>query len=157
MFAAPPADARPLDATLHLREAAAAVPGQRFIVRRMSPKTVLGGGTIGIPAGADADAVHDADIGAVRNAIASRGLAATTAEEIASAANVTLERSEEILAGEAAAERVWTLGRPAAYVDAAAAEALLTRVLASLARREARDALAARRDVAVAGARTRCR
>jgi selenocysteine-specific elongation factor len=136
VFAARPLDAQPLDATLHLRAAAAAVPGQRFIVRRMSPKTVLGGGTIGNPAAADSDVAPEADIHAVRTAIGARGLASTSAEELAGAANVTLERTEEILAGEAAAERVWALGRPAAYINAAAAEALLARVLPSLARRE---------------------
>ncbi|HEV8021809.1 MAG TPA: selenocysteine-specific translation elongation factor [Candidatus Lustribacter sp.] len=136
VFAARGPDAQALDATLHLREAAAAVPGQRFVVRRMSPKTVLGGGTIGIPAAADADVVVDADMRAVRTALAARGLAASTAEGLAAAANVTLERTEEILAGEAAAERVWTLGRPVSYVDAAVAEVLLARVLPALTRRE---------------------
>jgi selenocysteine-specific elongation factor len=136
VFAERPSDAEAVDATLHLREAAAAVPGQRFVVRRMSPKTVLGGGTIGIPAAADAEPALSADAVAVRAALTSFGLAANTADAVAAAANVTLERAAEILADEAAADRVWELKRPAAYVDAAAAEVLLERVLASLGRRE---------------------
>jgi selenocysteine-specific elongation factor len=136
VFAALPADAQAVDATLHLRDAAAAVPGQRFVVRRMSPKTVLGGGTIGIPAAADAEPALSADVVAVRAAVTGFGLAANGADVIAAAANVTIERAAEILADEAAADRVWELKRPAAYVDAATAEMLLERVLASLSRRE---------------------
>jgi selenocysteine-specific elongation factor len=136
VFAERPLDAQPLDATLHLREAAAAVPGQRFVVRRMSPKTVLGGGTIGIPASADVAPSVSADVVAVRDAVASRGLAATGADAIAAAANVTLERAEELLADEAADDRVWMLARPVAYVAAAPVEGLMERILASLTRRE---------------------
>jgi selenocysteine-specific elongation factor len=137
VFAVRPTAAEPLDGTLHLREPAAAVPGQRFVVRRMSPKTVLGGGTIGAAAAADDVPALTADVVAVRAAVILAGLEASSAATIAAAANVTLERTEEILADEAAAERVWLLARPAAYVDVAAADALLARVLASLSRREA--------------------
>jgi selenocysteine-specific elongation factor len=136
VFAERPLDAQPLDATLHLREPAAAVPGQRFVVRRMSPKTVLGGGTIGVAASGDVVPEVSADAVAVRNAVTARGLAATSADAIAAAANITLERTEELLADEAADDRVWILARPVAYVDAAPAEVLLERILASLTRRE---------------------
>jgi selenocysteine-specific elongation factor len=129
-------DTQPLDAALHLREPAAAVPGQRFVVRRLSPKTVLGGGTIGGLASAEPTPAVAADVVAVRNAVRALGVAAGRAGTIASAANVTLERAEEILADEAAAERVWSLTRPLAYIDATMVEALLERVLASLTRRE---------------------
>jgi selenocysteine-specific elongation factor len=137
VFAERPAGASAVDATLHLREAAAAVPGQRFIVRRMSPKTVLGGGTIGLPAAADdGPGTAPPDVAAVRAALVANGLGAGTPEALAAAANVTRERAEEILADEAAGERAWALARPAAYIDATAVEALLERVLAALARRE---------------------
>jgi selenocysteine-specific elongation factor len=136
VFAERPVDSRPVDATLHLREPAAAVPGQRFVVRRMSPKTVLGGGTIGTPAVAEAASAIAADVAAVRNVLIAKGFAASSVAEIAAAANVTLDRAEEILADEAAAEAAWTLVRPAAYIASAPAEAFLERVLASLTRRE---------------------
>jgi selenocysteine-specific elongation factor len=136
VFAERPVDTQPLDAALHLREPAAAVPGQRFVVRRLSPKTVLGGGTIGGLASAEPTPAVAADVVAVRNAVRALGVAAGRAGTIASAANVTLERAEEILADEAAAERVWSLTRPLAYIDATMVEALLERVLASLTRRE---------------------
>lgn len=137
VFATRPSDAQPVDAVLHLRTEAAAVPGQRFVVRRMSPKTVLGGGTIGSPAAAEDEPSAAADVIALRAAVGARGLAASDAGQLAAVANVTLERAEEILADEAAADRVWLLARPAGYVDAVAAEALLEKILASLARREA--------------------
>jgi selenocysteine-specific elongation factor len=137
VFAERPAGAQALDATLHLREPAAAVPGQRFVVRRMSPKTVLGGGTIGVPAPSEVAPAVSADVVAVRDAVTAMGLAAASAAAIAAAANVTLERAEELLADQAAEERVWTLARPVAYVDTVRVEALLERVLASLTRREA--------------------
>jgi selenocysteine-specific elongation factor len=136
VFAERPSDVQAVNATLHLREPAAAVPGQRFVVRRMSPKTVLGGGTIGVPAAAEAVQADAADVLAVRSALTARGLAASDAGTIAAAANVTLERAAEILADEAAEDRLWTLARPLAYIDAAPVEALLERVLASLTRRE---------------------
>jgi selenocysteine-specific elongation factor len=135
-----PQTAEPIDAILHLRTTAAAVPGQHFIVRRMSPKTVLGGGTIGSPVDAPsaADDGDDApDTLAVRAAIARQGLAAFDGAIIAAASNVRRERVDELLADEAAREGVWMLARPAAYIAATAAEGLLAHVLASLLRREA--------------------
>ena len=137
VFAERPLTAEPADAVLHLRLPAAGVPGQRFVLRRMSPKTVLGGGTIGAPATADVEPSASPEADAVRAALARNGLAASEPDAVAAAANVTRERTEEILADEAAAERAWTLARPAAYIDAAAAEAVLERILASLERREA--------------------
>ena len=136
VFAECPRDVRPLDAILHLREPAAAVPGQRFVVRRMSPKTVLGGGTVGAPAAYEGTPSVSTDVIAVRSAVAAMGLAANSAGAIAASANVTLERAEEILADEAAGEGLWALARPLAYVDAAIVEAVVERIVASLTRRE---------------------
>jgi selenocysteine-specific elongation factor len=137
VFGERPAGGDDVDATLHLREPVAAVAGQRFVVRRMSPKTVLGGGTIGAAAAADDAPIADADVAAIRAALAACGLAASTPGELAAAANVTVERAEEILAGEAAGGGAWVLARPAGYVHGPSAGALLERVTAVLARREA--------------------
>jgi selenocysteine-specific elongation factor len=136
VFADRPVDARPADAVLHLRKPAAAVPGQRFVVRRMSPKTVLGGGTIGAPAPGEDGRGEAPDIVAVRAAIVANGLLAAGVEEIAAAANVAVERVAEIVADAVAEDVVWTLARPAAFIDAGAAEAVIARVVASLRRRE---------------------
>ena len=132
-----PMQAMPFEGTLHLREAVAAVPGQRFILRRMSPKTVLGGGTIGAPAAADDVPSMAPDADAIRAAVAAFGLAAAPSGAIASAANLTIDRTEELLADGVAEERFWMLARPVAYLDATVAAVLVERVLASLARREA--------------------
>jgi selenocysteine-specific elongation factor len=131
-----PADAQTVEAKLHLREAAATVAGQRFILRRMSPKTVLGGGTIGVPAAGDDVPASEPDGAAVRIAVAALGLAATPPGAIASAANLTIDRTEELLADAVAEGVVWPLARPLAYVDAAFADAFADRVVAALARRE---------------------
>jgi len=137
VFAAAPAAVDPLAATLHLRGPVAAVPGQRFIVRRMSPKSVLGGGTFGAPADAAAPAAEAPEVAAVRAAVAAFGVAGPSAEEIAARANVRAERAADILADEAEEQRVWALARPAGYVDAAAAEATVERILDVLRAREA--------------------
>ena len=137
VFTERPLEAAPASAVLHLREPAAGVPGQRFVLRRMSPKTVLGGGVIGAVAAADIEPSASPDIDAVRALLAIDGLAASESDVVATAANVTRERAQEILADEAAAERVWTVTRPAAYIDAEVAESLLARLLGSFERREA--------------------
>jgi selenocysteine-specific elongation factor len=131
-----PTGASPVDAMLHLREPVATVPNQRFVLRRMSPKTVLGGGTIGAAAAADVEPSIAPDQTALLAVLAENALAAAEPAAIAAAANITLERAEELLADAAAGERVWILARPLAYVDAAAVEALVERVLGILARRE---------------------
>jgi selenocysteine-specific elongation factor len=102
----------------------------------MSPKTVLGGGTIGAPAAADEEPSISSEQAAILAVLAANGIAAAEVAAIASAANVVLARAEDVLADEAAGERVWMLARPVAYVDAGAVEALLQRVFAALERRE---------------------
>jgi selenocysteine-specific elongation factor len=135
VFDAAPVDLTVKDAVLHLRAPRAVVPGQRFVVRRMSPKTVLGGGTIGAAAAPDVPTTVAADVVAVRAALAAAGLAATTAETIGARANVRVERAAEILADDAAEERAWTLARPVAFIDATVAETLVARILDVLERR----------------------
>ncbi len=134
VFEAAPSDVTVTEALLHLREPRAVVRGQRFVVRRMSPKTVLGGGTIGAPASADITETLAADVVAVRAALAAAGLASVTVQTIGARANLRVERVSEILADDAADERAWTLAKPASYVDAAVAEGFVARVLDTLER-----------------------
>jgi selenocysteine-specific elongation factor len=172
VFDAAPADDGVREALLHLRAPRAVVPGQRFVVRRMSPKTVLGGGTIGAPAaagslpgdgaagdelGAGSEERASPDVVAVRAALEAAGLAASTAETLGARANVRIERVNEILADDAAEDRVWTLARPVAFIAASAAEELVTRVLERLERHHAASpwmlgatSLALSRDLGVA-------
>jgi selenocysteine-specific elongation factor len=103
----------------------------------MSPKTVLGGGTIGAPSVADVEPSVAPEQTALLAVLAGNGIDAAEPAALAGAANITVARAEELLADAAAGERAWVLARPLAFIDAAAAEALLERVLAALARREA--------------------
>jgi selenocysteine-specific elongation factor len=136
VFATAPHERGPLDATLHLRTPVAAVPGQRFIVRRMTPKTVLGGGSIGGAGAPAAVTADEPDVVAVRAVLAAAGIAAPSAEDIAARANVRVDRVNEILADEAEEQRIWLLARPAAAIDAGAATELADRAAALMRARE---------------------
>jgi selenocysteine-specific elongation factor len=115
-------------ATLFLRGAAAVFPGQTFVVRRLSPKTLLGGGTVaGLDAAAD-DAVDAPDVAAIRGALSAAGLTPKTAAELAAAANVREQRAAAILAELVASGRALAVARPVGYVDALALDGLLARI-----------------------------
>ena len=135
---APPAGDAPVDATLHLRRATTTYPGQTFVVRALSPKALLGGGTVDIAAPV-ADAADDAvapDVGAIVRALAETGLAPKTVAELGARANVREERANEVLTALAADGTARRLHKPAAFVDGTAADAASERVLQALARRE---------------------
>ena len=140
--AAPPQDGAAVDATLHLRRATAAYPGEAYVVRALSPKTLLGGGNVD----AGAVAAHDSgdveenvapDVDAIVRALAETALAPRTAAELGARANVREERASEILAELAAHGAARRLQKPAAFVDGPAADALSARIGETLARREA--------------------
>lgn len=131
----PPQAGARIGGTLHLRRPAVVFPGAAFVVRRLSPKDLLGGGTIaGTPSDglAALDGPQAPEERAILAALAQAGQSALTAAQIAAAANVRLERVESIL--EALLERaaVRRLAKPVAYVDAAAADAFLSRALERL-------------------------
>jgi selenocysteine-specific elongation factor len=135
--AGPPVDAGPVDATLHLRRATMTYAGEAFVVRAVSPKALLGGGTIGALAAESPQESDAPEIHAVARVLAAAGLAPRTAAELGADANVREERAAEIadtLASRGAARR---LHKPSAYLDGATADALSQRVAGVLARREA--------------------
>ncbi|HUA08332.1 MAG TPA: selenocysteine-specific translation elongation factor [Candidatus Acidoferrales bacterium] len=118
--------------TLVLREPVPAFPGVRFVVRRVSPKTLLGGGEILASAGEASlrDAGTDAAIAAL---LARNGVQPLTVSEIAYAVNlreesVQRELDELIERGEAVA-----VARPAAYLGAEAFAQFGGRVASELA------------------------
>jgi selenocysteine-specific elongation factor len=125
-----------VDAMLHLRRPATTYPGEAFVLRALSPKTLLGGGNI--DAGSDADAGDDVapDVAAVAGALAEGELVPRTAAEIGARANVREERAIEILAELVAAGAARRLLKPPAYLDERAADALSARIDAILRRRE---------------------
>ncbi|HEX3549323.1 MAG TPA: selenocysteine-specific translation elongation factor [Candidatus Elarobacter sp.] len=129
------------DATLFLRRATTTFPGEAFVVRALSPKTLLGGGTVDAAAAENDASAGDAsspspDVESVARALAESGLAPKTAAQIGARANVREERAEEILDTLAASRAARRLHRPPAFVDGGAADALTARILDALARRE---------------------
>jgi selenocysteine-specific elongation factor len=119
-------------AQLHLREPVVAFPGLRFVLRRPSPMTLLGGGYVeGIdimPSAEQADSYEEMVLAVLRD----KGTEPCELSTVATAANLresTARDALERLVERAEAIRV---ARPSAYVDAAAASALLDRMLAAL-------------------------
>jgi selenocysteine-specific elongation factor len=133
----PPREGETVAATLFLRRPVAVFPESAFVVRRLSPKDLLGGGTI---AAARAEAApaseHGPEARAVLSALRAAGLAALTLPQVAAAANVREERADAVLAELLELEAVLRVQKPAAYVDAGAAEALFGRVVERLAASE---------------------
>ena len=137
--AAPPLTATPVGATLHLRRATTTYPGEAFVVRSVSPKALLGGGTVDAGTAAAFDPVAP-DVEALASVLAAGGLTPRSAAELGARANVREERAVEILAELVAAGAARRLQKPVAYLDGAAAEALAERVGESLVRRESESA-----------------
>ena len=138
----PPGGDDAVDATLHLRAPVTAYPGETFVVRALSPKTLLGGGTVDVAeaaagTGDAADDVVAPDVAAIARALADFGFAPKTAAELGARANVREERAAEILAELAARGAARRLQKPSAFVDGPAADGVSTRVAETLARREA--------------------
>ncbi|HEY0613923.1 MAG TPA: selenocysteine-specific translation elongation factor [Candidatus Elarobacter sp.] len=135
-----PAPGAAVDASLHLRRETTTYPGEAFVVRALSPKTLLGGGTVDAAAGSDTAATagdgHPPDVDAIAHALAETELLARTAAELGARANVREERASEILGDLVAHGAARRLLRPVAYVDGPAADAITARVLDILARRE---------------------
>lgn len=130
-----PQEAVELQAQLFLRRPTVAYPGTAFVVRRLSPKNLLGGGRIEGSA-----AIVDGVAGAVESAhtpneaivlavLRKAALRPTTLAEIARDANLREDAVDS--AARSLLERgdVLRVLRPVAYVDAQAAQSLLDRVL----------------------------
>jgi selenocysteine-specific elongation factor len=140
-------------ARLHLRTAAVVFPGEPFVVRRVSPMDLLGGGTIVAPAAATADdaaapaaprggatapgdTTGERERAAILAAIGTAGIAGATPAQISAAANVALARVEAVLPELVTDGRVRTLSKPVAFVAADAVNDLLARTLAHLRQRQ---------------------
>jgi selenocysteine-specific elongation factor len=126
-----------LRAELHLREPTVAFPGVRFVVRRPSPKTLLGGGYVEKLELGPVDDVPSPTEAAVLAALATFGLAGSELAPIALLSNVREDAAREALEALAARNEVLLLRRPSAYVDGAVASGLLGRVLEHVERAQA--------------------
>jgi selenocysteine-specific elongation factor len=109
-----------VEAQLFLREPVHAFPGVRFVVRRVSPKTLLGGGEIGgggvAAVATDGEHHHDETILAL---LAARGIEPMDAAALAFAANIREELARERLAALIERGDVAALARPVAYLASA--------------------------------------
>ena len=129
-------------AQLFLRRATVAYPGTAFVVRRLSPKNVLGGGRIAERAAIGsgvAEAARDPHEAAVLSVLRGSGLSALTASEVARKANLREDAVENTLKALVANSQVVRVLRPAGYVDAEAASALLARVLEHVTAEQQRE------------------
>ncbi len=119
-------------AALQLREPVVAFPGVRFVLRRPSPMTLLGGGYVEGAESPNAGEEESPDEAVVLGVLNDRGLDAVEATEIAVAAN--LREAAALRTLEQLVERgdVVAVSRPRAYMSAAVASSLLVRALAQL-------------------------
>jgi len=125
-------------ATLTLRAPAITVPGQAFVVRRLTPKVLLGGGTVEAVAAAGAEEADETpDVAALRTALVAAGLQPKTAAELGAAANVREARAAAILDELVAAGRVMVLARPVAFLAIEATADVLARIEAFVRTRQA--------------------
>ncbi len=118
-----PRDLQTVRAELFLRKATVAYPGTAYVLRRLSPKDLLGGGTIARSAGI-VESVQDAPTApesSVLAALAQAGLAAPTAGEIARSTNLREDGVEEALEALVQRGEVLRIAKPTAYVHESAA------------------------------------
>jgi selenocysteine-specific elongation factor len=122
VFEQVPESPAPVGATLHLRTPAIVVPGAAFVLRRVSPKTLLGGGSIGRADAAESAAPEDApEVAALLGALRKAGLDGADDAHAGAAANLRVERAAELLVHLEEDGRAMRLRRPAAFIESAVA------------------------------------
>ena len=127
-------------ARLYVRAPTIGLPGGAFVVRRLSPKDVLGGGTIARPApAAVAEPADDEPTARLAAALAAAALNGATAAELGAAANVREQMAAEVLERLCDEGRAHRLTRPAAFVCAEAVDDVEARVRAELERAQSEE------------------
>lgn len=119
-------------ARLHLRRPVVAFPGLRFVLRRPSPMTLLGGGYVETLATAAHRDELDPDSQTVIAVLRERGLEALDVASIAFAANLQEAAARQVLQRLVECGDAVAIERPSAVVDGVAAHELLGRALAAL-------------------------
>jgi len=99
VFERTPVNAHPVAATLHLRAPVVAVPGSAFVVRRLSPKDILGGGTFGVTSATGSAESRSAVSGSAVIGPAVIGSAVTVSAESGSAQSNSAESDSTAMAG----------------------------------------------------------
>jgi selenocysteine-specific elongation factor len=133
VFDTVPASVNLVRATLSLREPVLAFPGVRFVVRRVSPKTLLGGGEIIAFEGKGAPPQPTQTHNGVAELLARTGLEPLEVSAVAFAANVREDVAQHALDALVEQGAAIVLARPVAYVDAVAFTDFATRVASELA------------------------
>jgi selenocysteine-specific elongation factor len=139
--AKPPGDAVTTPARLLLTRPTVFYPGSRLIVRRMSPKDLLGGAIARATAGAPADASldphdgKDSQLERVLSIVQAAGPHALETRAVAAAANIIVAAAQAALDQLAADGRVIALHKPSAYVSDAEFDAAFDRLKQALAAR----------------------
>ncbi len=139
VFTEVPVDTSSRPAELFLREPVLAFPGVRFVVRRLSPKTLLGGGEIASLEHAQVPDEHDASEGAVAAVLHEANEMPQDPAAIAFAANLREELAQRALDALVARGEALRLLRPSAYLGRAAAGSLHERIVAELEAQHARE------------------
>ena len=141
--AKPPSDASASAARLVLQRATVFYPGSRLIIRRMSPKDLLGGAIARAPGAAQAplderaDAV-DSQLERVLAIVRASDLKAVETRAVAAGANVVADAAQASLDRLAAEGHIVALHKPPAYVEHSAFDAAFER-LALVLRARHRD------------------
>jgi selenocysteine-specific elongation factor len=138
-FETTPAGVEEIAARLHLRRPAAVFPGEAYVVRRLSPKDLLGGGTI-VGAGSGVrpepfteDATDDAnDSAPIVAALRAAGLSGATPAQIGAVVNAREDVAFEALESLVERGRALRLAKPAAYIEAEVTSGVLARIAAQL-------------------------
>jgi len=128
-----PLDTEPVDAVLHLREPVVALQKAPFVVRRLSPKTLLGGGRIAaytVAAELNED-VDERDV-AILNVLREARLTPLLAAELAEHANLREAVVSEALDGLQSRGDIVQLQRPVAYLATELARPFFERIYAYL-------------------------
>jgi selenocysteine-specific elongation factor len=137
-----PVNQREIEGQLFLRRATVAYPGTAFVVRRLSPKNLLGGGRIAAHAAVEsgtAEIARDPHEGAIVSVLRADGLSASSTSEISRKANLREDAVEPVLKALVESGHVLHVLRPSAYIDGEAANALLARVLEHLENEQQRE------------------
>lgn len=128
-LAGAPANDDAVSGVLHLREPVVAFPGVRFVLRRLSPKSLLGGGSIEtLAVEADANGEVDATQSSVAAALREANLEALEVAAVAFATNLREEVAQHVLDAMVESGDALRIARPVAYVHGDAAREFLRRV-----------------------------
>jgi selenocysteine-specific elongation factor len=141
---AAPTDTGTVNARLILQRSTVTYPGGRLVVRRMSPKDLLGGAVVRSALARLSDSpavdgtVEESLDARTLQAAAAAGLAALEPSQLAAALNVVLDKAVRVAGALVASGALVELHKPNAYITRAASDAALDGIVAALDERRRR-------------------